>query len=166
VLLFSTSEKESRRGGMAGLDMRRALEAQGLRVYNPRNKTAGRRGSPVHSLAALLSYLIDPVTIAPAGSGGRPVMVWASCGDATKSDFAVTAPPAFLVAGAHAMIQKEFRGSTAGIRAPDPATMDLLRYLDQIRTDLANATEAYLAGRGSQPRLTPAMPSRAVGTSQ
>ena len=98
VLLFSTSEKESRRGGMAGLDMRRALEAQGLRVYNPRNKTAGRRGSPVHSLAALLSYLIDPVTIAPAGSGGRPVMVWASCGDAAKSAFAVTAPPTFPVA--------------------------------------------------------------------
>ena len=154
VLLFSTSEKESRRGGMAGLDMRRALEAQGLRVYNPRNKTAGRRGSPVHSLAALLSYLIDPVTIAPAGSGDRLVMVWASCGDAAKSDFAVTAPPAFPIAAAHATIQKEFRGSTAGIRAPDPATMDLLRYLDQIRTDLANATEAYLAGRGSQPRLT------------
>ena len=154
VLLFSTSEKANRRGGMAALDMRRALEAQELRVYNPRNKTAGRRGSPVHSLAALLSYLIDPVTIAPAGSGSRPVMVWASCGDAAKSACAVTAPPTFNVAGAHAMIQKEFRGSTAGIRAPGPATADLLRYLDQIRADLANATEAYLAGRGNQPRLT------------
>ena len=154
MLLFSTSEKERRRGGAPGLDMRRALEAEGLRVYNPRNKTAGRPGSPVHSLAALLSYLIDPVTIAPAGSGGRPVMVWASCGDAAKSAFAVTAPPAFPVAAAHATIQKEFRGSTAGIRAPDPATTDLLRYLDQIRADLADATEAHLAGRGRQPRLT------------
>lgn len=154
VLLFSTSEKENRRGGAPGLTMRQALEAQGLRVYNPRNKTAGRRGSPVHSLAALLSYLIDPVTLAPAGSGGRPVMVWASCGEAAKSAFAVTAPPVFPVAAAHATIQKEFRGSTAGIRAPDPAITDLLRYLDQIRTDLADAVEVHLAGRGRQPRLT------------
>jgi DNA helicase-2/ATP-dependent DNA helicase PcrA len=154
VLLFSTSEKEWRRGAAPGLDMRRALEARGLRVYNPRNKTAGRPGSPVHSLAALLSYLIDPVTIAPAGAGGRPVMVWASCGDAAKSAFAVTAPPAFPVAAAHATIQKEFRGSTAGIQAPGPAVAELLRYLDQIRADLADATEDYLAGRGRQPRLT------------
>ena len=154
VLLFSTSEKEWRRGCAPGLDMRRALESQGLRVYNPRNKTAGRPGSPVHSLAALVSYLIDPVTIEAAGTGGRPVMVWASCGDPAKSAFAVTAPPAFRIATAHATIQKEFRGSTAGIRAPDPATTQLLRYLDQIRTDLADATEAHLAGRGSQPRLT------------
>jgi len=46
VLLFSTSEKEGRRGGTAALDLRRALEDRGLRVYNPRNKTAARRGSP------------------------------------------------------------------------------------------------------------------------
>ena len=154
VLMFSTSEKESRRGGQPGLAMRQALESQGLRVYNPRNKTAGRQGSPVHSLAALLSYLIDPVTIAPAGAGGRPVMVWASCGDPAKSAFAVTAPPAFPIATAHATIQKEFRGSTAGIRAPTPAIADPLGYLDQIRADLADATEAHLAGRGRQPRLS------------
>ena len=95
----------------------------------------------MHDLLALVSYLIDPVTIAPAGSGGRPVMVWASCGEAAKSAFAVTAPPAFPVAAAHATIQKEFRGSTAGIRAPDPATTDLLRYLDQIRADLSELKE-------------------------
>ena len=71
VLLFSTSEKEGRRGGTAALDLRRALERRGLRVYNPRNKTAARQGSPVYSLAALLSYLIDPVVLAPAGKTGE-----------------------------------------------------------------------------------------------
>jgi ATP-dependent DNA helicase UvrD/PcrA len=154
VLLFSTSEKEGQRGGTPGLDMRRALEGQGLRVYNPRNKTAGRAGSPVHSLAALLSYLIDPVTIAPAGAAGRPVMVWASCSDKAKAAFAATAPPAFPVSPAHAAIQREFRGSTAGIRSPGPELRDLQDYLDQIRTDLADATEAQLADQGRPPRLT------------
>lgn len=155
VLLFSTSEKGRRHGGTPGLDMRRALEARGLRVYNPRNKTAGRRGSPVHDLAALLSYLIDPVTIAPAGAGGRMVMVWASCGDPVKAGFAATAPPSFPIAAAHASIQKEFRGSTAGIQSPAQDVADLLAYLDQIRTDLADATEAHLADPAKpSPRLT------------
>ena len=120
VLLFSTSEKEGRRGGTPALDLRRALEAQGLRVYNPRNKTAARRGSPVYALAALLSYLIDPVVIAPAGSGGQPVMVWASCNDPHKARYAPVAPPPFGVGLAHANIQKGFRGSTAGVRTPSP----------------------------------------------
>jgi len=154
ILLFSTSEKQTSRGGTPGLDMRQALEARGLRVYNPRNKTAGRQGSPVHSLAALLSYLIDPVTIAPAGSSGRPVMVWASCGDPGKAAFAATAPPSFPVAAAHASIQKEFRGSKAGIQSPTADVGGLLAYLDQTRTDLADANEEHLAGRGNPPRLT------------
>ena len=120
VLLFSTSEKEWSRGRAPGLDMRRALESQGLRVYNPRNKTAGRPGSPVHSLAALVSYLIDPVTLAAAGTRGREVMVWASCGDQPGRPSRSRPRRPSRIAAAHATIQKEYRGSTAGIRAPGP----------------------------------------------
>lgn len=154
VLLFSTSEKEGRRGGTAALDLRRALERRGLRVYNPRNKTAARQGSPVHSLAALLSYLIDPVAFAPAGKNGRDVMVWASCNDPAKAPFSPIHPPPFAVAPAHSGIQKGYRGSTAGLRNPDPATSPLLDYIDQVRSDLVAATDAYNAGNGPAPRLT------------
>ena len=154
ILLFSTSEKEGRRGGTPALDLRRALEERGLRVYNPRNKTAGRPGSPVHSLAALLSYLIDPVVNAPAGASGRSTMVWASCNDPHKAQFAPVAPPGFAVAPAHAAIQKAFRGSTAGIRNPRPETAPLLTYLDRLRTDLTDATEAHQQSGRQAPRLT------------
>lgn len=154
VLLFSTSEKEGRRGGTAALDLRRALERRGLRVYNPRNKTAARQGSPVHSLAALLSYLIDPVVCAPVGKGGRDIMVWASCNDTAKAACAPVEPPTFAVAPAHAGIQKGYRGSVAGVRLPDPSVAPLLAYLDQVRDDLVAATEAYQAGRGAAVRLT------------
>jgi hypothetical protein len=77
-LMASTSEVESRASMRPALELHRALEDRGLRVYNPRNKTAGRPGSPVHDLMALVSYLIDPVTMAPAGKNGRMIEVWAS----------------------------------------------------------------------------------------
>jgi DNA helicase-2/ATP-dependent DNA helicase PcrA len=155
VLLFSTSEKEGQRAGTkAALDLRRALERRGLRVYNPRNKTAARQGSPVYSLAGLLSYLVDPVICAPAGKGGRDVMVWASCNEAAKASYSPIAPPSFAISTAHANIQKGYRGSTAGIRNPDPTIVPLLSYLDTVRTDLVAATDASRAGRGQASRLT------------
>jgi len=154
VLLFSTSEKEGQRGGTAALDLRRALERRGLRVYNPRNKIAAREGSPVYALAALLSYLIDPVIIAPAGNGGRDVMVWASCDKVDYRGFSAIEPPPFRISQAHAGIQKGYRGSTAGVRSPDQTIAPLLNYLDKIRSDLVKATRAYKAGRGPAPRLT------------
>lgn len=156
VLLFSTSEREGRRGGRAAVDLRRALEGRGLRVYNPRNKTAARQGSPVYSLAALLSYLIDPVVFAPVGAGGRQVMVWASCNDPAKATHAPVEPPGFNVATAHAGIQKGYRGSTAGIRNPDATVAPLLAYLDRLRDDLVAATMAYQErpAKAPAPRLT------------
>ena len=45
ILMASTSEVETRGPRPAGV-MRAALEARGLRVYNPRNKSAARPGSP------------------------------------------------------------------------------------------------------------------------
>ena len=76
VLMFSTSEKNTRNHNAPGSDLRIALERRGLRVYNPRNKTAGRVGSAVHDLVALVSYLIDPVRRARVN--GRVVDVYAS----------------------------------------------------------------------------------------
>lgn len=154
VLLFSTSEKEGRRGGTPAIELRRALEARGLRVYNPRNKTAGRSGSPVYALAALLSYLIDPVVMAPAGAGGRDVMVWASCNDPAKAGYAPVAAPSFAVGPAHSSIQRGYRGSTRGIRAPAAEIAPLLSYLDRLRNDLVTATEAHVRLGGQAPRLT------------
>jgi DNA helicase-2/ATP-dependent DNA helicase PcrA len=154
ILLFSTSEKEGRRGGTPAVDLRHALESRGLRVYNARNKTAARRGSPVYSLLALVSYLIDPVILAPAGVGGRETMTWASCGDAFKASFSPVLPPPFHIGSSHASIQKGFRGSVSGVRSPDPEIAPLLSYIDRIRHDLVRGTQRNLRGRGEPTRLT------------
>jgi DNA helicase-2/ATP-dependent DNA helicase PcrA len=154
VLLFSTSEREGKSGGTPALQLRRTLESHGLRVYNPRNKTAASSGSPVHSLAALLSYLIDPVVVAPAGKQGTEVMVWASCNDPDKSSFSPVAPPDFPIAAAHASIQKKFRGSKTGVKYPSPEITPMLDYLDKLRDRLVAATKAHDKGTGREPRLT------------
>lgn len=140
VLLFSTSEKSSRRYGSPAGELRAAMEAQALRVYNPRNKTAGALGSPVHDLLALLSYLIDPVTKAKVN--GRLVEVHATCREEDRRPYAVAAPPEFPIAVTHASIQKQFRKSDGGkIGQPSPAHKELLDYLDEMRNALADAQE-------------------------
>jgi DNA helicase-2/ATP-dependent DNA helicase PcrA len=162
ILLFSTSEKETRRGTNPALDLRRRLEDRGLRVYNPRNKTAAQAASPVFQLAALLSYLVDPVVKAPAGRGGRLVEVWASNSDPVKASFAPTESPEqpsapgqrFFITADHAAIQKRFLKDHGDIGAPGPVTKPLLDYLDEIRGRLITAGDAYRRGRGDPPRLT------------
>lgn len=152
ILLFSTSEKSQ---GGAASQLRQALEGRGLRVYNPRSKTAAYKGSPVYSLLALLSYLIDPVVMAPAGKNGRSVMVWASCNDNARSQHAPVERPPFPVADAHASIQKAYRGSTSGIQNPEGGIAQLLAYLDELRDKLAAATMAHNVSPGKPtPRLT------------
>jgi DNA helicase-2/ATP-dependent DNA helicase PcrA len=162
ILLFSTSEKETRRGASPALDLRRALEARGLRVYNPRNKTAAQATSPVFQLAALISYLVDPVAKAPAGTNGRSIEVWASNSDSHKASFATTAPPErpdapgqrFLISADHAAIQKKFLKDHGNIGVPGPQTKPLLDYLDMIRNRLISAAEIHRRGKGNPPRLT------------
>ena len=149
ILMFSTSEKRSRRGSNPASEMVQALTSRGLRSYNPRNKTAAQLGSPVHTLAALVSYLFDPVTMAPVGKGGRMVQVWASCAEHSKAKAAVTNAPPFPVSPAHAQIQKQFIRSDGDIGAPGPGSRDLLMYLDQVRSDLIQAI-----ANGDRPRLT------------
>lgn len=138
VLLFSTSEKAGRNYSSAAGQLRDAMETMGLRVYNPRNKTAGRVGSPVHDLLALISYLIDPVTKAEVN--GRRVEVNATCREAARWPYAVAAPPEYRIADAHATFQKQFRKSEGGsIANPSPLHQPLLDYLDFMRNALADA---------------------------
>ena len=154
ILLFSTSERTSRNGNAPALDLRRALEDRGLRVYNPRNKTAASADSPVSELFALLSYLIDPVTYGRAGANGGQVEVWASCGDAHKARFAVSAPPEYPVSPAHAAIQKRFRKNHGTLVVPDPDIAPLLRYIDDIRDKLVKAVASKKKGGRRSPRLS------------
>jgi DNA helicase II / ATP-dependent DNA helicase PcrA len=145
ILLFSTSEKVSRNHRAPAVDLRSALETRGLRVYNPHNKTAGRPGSPVHDLIALVSYLIDPVSRARVN--GRLVEVHATCREAERWPLGLSAPPPYRISDAHATFQKQFRKSEGGgIDHPSPLHADLLDYVDSIRERLVSST--------STPRLT------------
>ena len=144
VLMFSTSEVESKSNPKPALELRAALEQRGLRVYNPRNKSAGRPGSPVYDLLGLISYLIDPVSKAPAGANGRLIEVWASMRDKDKASHALTTrpPPNVWVAEDHAGIQKKVRKTYANnLDDPGPELGPLLSYLDRIREELVTASE-------------------------
>lgn len=149
VLLFSTSEKSSQRNGWdsPALEMRTALEAQGLRVCNPRNKMAGTASSPVGQLLALISYLIDPVSKAPVGANNRRVEVWASMSDRTKGAAAISAIPSFPINNYHATLQKSFlkeHGGQVGLPAPD--RRPVVAFVDRVRQNLA-AIPAGESGR-------------------
>jgi DNA helicase-2/ATP-dependent DNA helicase PcrA len=154
ILLFSTSERTSRNGTAPALDLRRALEARGLRVYNPRNKTAAAQDSPVAELLGLLSYLIDPVTKGAAGAKGNMIEVWASCNDAHKASFALSAPPPFAVSTAHAAFQKRFRKNHGTLDSPNPDIAPLIDYIDEIREQLVKAVASRKDGGKRSPRLT------------
>ncbi len=137
VLLFSTSEKTGRYGSPAG-ELRSAMESHGLRVNNPRNKTAGGLGSPVHDLIALISYLFDPVT-KDRVNGTRPVELHATCAETVRRPYAVAAPPSYPISAAHAKFQKKFRKSEGGnIDNPSPQHRELLMYLDEVRDRIAD----------------------------
>jgi DNA helicase-2/ATP-dependent DNA helicase PcrA len=146
ILLFSTSEK----GASPALSLRQEIEARGVRVHNPRNKVAGRAGSPVHDLLALLSYLMDPVTSVPLQAGGRPVEVHATHRSLDRVSLAVSAPPATVrVSPKHAAIQKRFVKRHGRVGFPGPVSAPLLQYVDDIRGRLLTANDERRT-----PRLT------------
>lgn len=150
ILIFSTSERSTRNREAAALTLRRAIEARGVRAYNPRNKTAAAPESPVAELFGLISYLIDPITYAPAGKKGRSVMVAASLSEPAKRSHALSKPPEFRISEAHLEFQKKFvKGDAGDIGAPAPERKPLLDYLDRIRDELAQAMS-----KGKRPRLT------------
>ncbi|MCU0834310.1 MAG: ATP-dependent helicase [Chromatiaceae bacterium] len=147
VLMFSTSERVAARNQWEGaaVGLRRALEGRELRVYNPRAKTAADPDTPVGQLMGLISYLIDPVSKAPAGKNGRPVEVFATHQDPGHQAYALSEPPAFNINNSHSSLQKRFRKFGRGsIDKAEPDRQRLLDYVDQIRQELVNA---YAAGK-------------------
>jgi DNA helicase-2/ATP-dependent DNA helicase PcrA len=157
VLAFSTSEKEYRHRKSAALALRRAIAATGVRVYNPRNKTAGNNESPVAMLLALISYLVDPVSLAPVGAGGRMNEVWASMSDVSKRARARSLSPGFFINDRHAALQKAFLKAHGGrIGAPAQPRRDVVAFVDEIREKLVNlpaTTKARLTLSGFVARL-------------
>lgn len=137
-LAFSTSEREYKDRKSPPLALRRFLETKGIRVYNPRNKTAGNNESPVAMLLGLISYLVDPVSSGPAGKKGGMIEVWASCNDAAKAQFAKTIPPPFFMNDRHIALQKAFIKAEGGkIGAPPQSRRDIVNYVDSIRSLLS-----------------------------
>jgi DNA helicase-2/ATP-dependent DNA helicase PcrA len=158
VLMFSTSERSDQ---SPALTMRAALAAANVRAYNPRNKTAADKGSPIYELLGLISYLVDPVSKEPVGKNGRMVEVAASMNEAVKSAVARSAVPGtdagtpFRINQAHLKYQKGFIKVDGDIGRPGPASRPFLDFLDKLRERLAQATEAYKADASNRPpRLT------------
>lgn len=147
ILMFSTSERTSQRNNWEApaVAVRSALEAKGLRVYNPRAKTAAEAESPVGQLLGLISYLIDPVSKAPLGKNGRMVEVFATHSNSTYRSHAKSVPPNFRISAAHATLQKKFRKhGTGSIDRAEPNRQAVLDYIDSVRDELVRA---YAAGK-------------------
>ncbi len=149
IMMFSTSERESRDHRSPALALRLAIESRGLRVYNPRNKMAGAKESAVARLFGLVSYLIDPVSLAPVGKNGRVIEVWASADVPAKALAARSQAPPFPIAQHHASIQKAFlKGNNGKVGTPAADRKNEIAFVDDIRKNLA-ALPA-----GSRGRLT------------
>lgn len=151
ILMASTAETPT----APALVLRQVLEAAGLRVYNPRNKTAGAVGSPVSDLLGLISYLIDPVSVRANPATGRSVMVCASHSNPAYRPLAISAPPAkddgrtFTINPDHTKFQIRFRKGGRNIIMPHLADrQDLLEYIDDLRDSLCGLAP------GERPRLT------------
>jgi DNA helicase-2/ATP-dependent DNA helicase PcrA len=155
VLMFSTSERAQQ---SAARELRLALESSGIRAYNPRNKTAADKGSPIFELMALISYLVDPVSKAPAGKNGRSIEAAASMSDLGKAAYAISDVPRndgnpYRINEAHLAFQKAFIKENGTIGSPGPDRSALFQYLDTIRDTLVNATSVTNQAN-RQPRLT------------
>jgi DNA helicase-2/ATP-dependent DNA helicase PcrA len=139
ILMFSTSERSAeRKGWMApAVIMRHSFESKNIRVYNPRCKTAADKDTPIGMLLGLVSYLIDPVSHAPAGKNRRNVEVWATHKD--HADYSLTVPPTFRINDSHISFQKHFRkaGSNRLLDTPTDRRY-LLDYIDKIRSNLTS----------------------------
>lgn len=144
LLLFSSSEKESSNYAYPATRLRDVLEAKGIPVDNTRNKIAGKPGSPVHTIVALLSYLIDPVENGKNPATGRTVFCWATSDYGTQ---ARSKAPGFFVPPDYSSLQKQFfkeHCNQVGLAASatDPKLQMLLDYLNKIRSDLVTAVDA------------------------
>lgn len=140
ILMFSTSEATSTNWVPPAVGIRDAIESRGLRLYNPRNKMAASGESEVGMLLGLLSYLVDPISVAPVGKGGRQVEVWASNSDPHKSQAALAEPFGRPINQGHIRFQKWFR--KAGGRNLSQCPQDrqqVLTFVDKVRDNLVAA---------------------------
>src|SRR5262249_10530315 len=98
-------------------------------------------------------YLIDPITQANAGSGGRSVMVAASMGP-PKAQYAKTEPAAFPISQAHLWFQKALVKANGGdVGYPASTHKPALELIHRIRKELANAERRRLTIAGLISRL-------------
>lgn len=141
ILMFSTRESDSaQRGPSPALSLRRTLEAKGLRVFNLSSKTAAEKGSPVVVLLGLLSYFIDPISMAIPVGKQRLGMVWASHSDTNYSCQAISHPPGWRMNEYHITCQKWFIKHDGGqIGSPAAERRRLTDRLDIIRNNLLGA---------------------------
>ena len=149
ILLFSTSERTSKNRTPAAAGMRQALEAQQMRVYNPRAKTAAEADTPIGQLLGLISYLVDPISMAPAGKKNRSVEVFATHENASYAQHALTQQPSFPINVSHSAFQKKFR-KAPGSRSLTSTTQEhaqLLDFVDQIRENLTAANSTNKTAR-------------------
>jgi len=159
LLLFSSSERHSRNYAYPATRLRDVLEAKGIPVDNTRNKIAGKPGSPVHSIAALLSYLIDPVERVSNPATGRQVFCWAT---SDYADQAHSKGPGFFIPKDYSSLQKQFFREHCSdqvglsVSAIDPKLQELIDYLNKLRTDLVTAVDtANAAMAKGQPAKYP-----------
>ena len=162
LLLFSSSERQSRNYAYPATRLRDALEAKGIPVDNTRNKIAGKPGSPVHTIAALLSYLIDPVERGTNPATGRKVFCWAT---SDYPDQAYSKGPGFFLPKDYASLQKQFFKEHCSdqvglaVSAVDPKLQALIDYLNKMRADLVTAIDIANAAKAKgqlakYPKLT------------
>lgn len=163
TLLFSASEKAGRYGASAkpASDLRAALDAANIEVANPRNKIAGLTSSHVHTLTAVLSWFIDPLTRPRNPATGKPKRCAAGFRDDSMAAMAPTVRPSWVPDQGHLKVQAQCWELFCGknnlgptVRSSDPDFNEVLDYLADLRDTLPKAWAKFDAGTSKKPRLT------------
>jgi superfamily I DNA/RNA helicase len=163
TLLFSASEKAGRQGASAkpASDLRAALDAANIEVANPRNKIAGLTSSHVHTLTAVLSWFIDPLTRPINPASGKPKRCAAGFRDDSMAAMAPTVRPSWVPDEGHLRVQAQCWELYCGknnlgptVRSSDPEFNVVLDYLADLRDKLPKAWAKFDAGKAKKPRLT------------
>jgi superfamily I DNA/RNA helicase len=162
VLMFSVSEKNGRRGAdpRPAATLRAHLDAAKIGVANPRNRLAGSPGSHTHTLAALLSWFIDPLSRPANPATGKKKRCAASYRDDGMAHLAPTVRPGWVPDEGHLSVQAQCWEVYCGkdnlgpsIRSGDADFDEVLEYLTDLRASLPAAWSRAAAG-GKAPRLT------------
>jgi len=163
ALLFSASEKSGRPGSSAkpASDLRATLDVANIEVANPRNKIAGLTSSHVHTLTAVLSWFIDPLTRPKNPATGKPKRCAAGFREDSMASMAPTVRPSWVPDEGHLKVQAQCWELYCGknnlgptVRSSDPDFNEVLDYLADLRDTLPKAWAKFDAGKAKKPRLT------------